>query len=216
MTTYTILPPALTTFVDINGVPLVGGSVFFYIPNTSTPKATYQDANGMTLNSNPVILNSRGEGQIYGTGQYRQVVQDSLGNTIWDGLTQDIFSLINGSMTAQLNVAQTWTAAQRGGVQALTDAATIALDLSLANNYSVTLGGNRVLGNPTNEVAGQPGQIVVTQDATGARTLSYGTNYKFAGGTPPVLTTTAGAVDILSYYVESATRITVTSVLNSK
>ena len=115
---------------------------------------------------------------------------------------------------AGLAVAQSFTKAQRGTVVALTDAATIAVDLSLGNNFSVTLAGNRTLGAPTNQTAGQSGVIVVTQDGTGSRTLAYNSVYKFAGGTAPTLTTTASAVDVLAYYVESASRITVTSLLN--
>ena len=116
---------------------------------------------------------------------------------------------------AGLAVTQSFTKAQRGTPVALTDAATIAVDLSLGNNFSVTLGGNRTLGDPSNVTAGQSGVIVVTQDGTGSRTLAYaGTKYKFAGGTAPTLTTTAAAVDVLAYYCESATRITVTSLLN--
>jgi hypothetical protein len=115
---------------------------------------------------------------------------------------------------AGLAVAQSFTKAQRGTVVSLTDAATIAVDLSLGNNFSVTLGGNRTLGAPTNQTAGQSGVIVVTQDSTGSRTLAYNSVYKFAGGTAPTLTTTASAVDVLAYYVESSTRITVTSLLN--
>jgi hypothetical protein len=87
--------------------------------------------------------------------------------------------------------------------------------MSLGNNFAITLGGSRTLGDPTNVTAGQSGVIVVTQDGTGSRTLAYaGTKYKFAGGTAPTLTTTAAAVDVLAYYCESATRITVTSLLN--
>ena len=117
---------------------------------------------------------------------------------------------------AGLGLAQSFTKAQRGAVVALTDGSTIAVDMSLGNNFSVTLGGNRTLGDPTNVTAGQSGVIVVTQDGTGSRTLAYGgTKYKFAGGTAPTLTAgTGGAVDVLAYYCESATRITVTSLLN--
>ena len=117
---------------------------------------------------------------------------------------------------AGLAVAQSFTKAQRGDVVSLTDAATIAVDLSLGNNFAVQLGGNRTLGDPTNVTAGQSGVIVVTQDGTGSRTLAYaGTKWKFAGGTAPTLTAgSGGAVDVLAYYVESATRITVTSLLN--
>ena len=116
---------------------------------------------------------------------------------------------------AGLAVAQSFTKAQRGTPVALTDAATIAVDLSLGNNFTVTLAGNRTLGAPTNVTAGQSGVIVVTQDGTGSRTLAYNSVYKFAGGTAPTLTAgVGGAVDVLAYYVESASRITVTSLLN--
>ena len=115
---------------------------------------------------------------------------------------------------AGLAVAQSFTKAQRGTPVALTDASTIAVDLSLGNNFTVTLAGNRTLGAPSNVTAGQSGVIVVTQDGTGSRTLAYNSAYKFAGGTAPTLTTTASAVDVLAYYVESSSRITVTSLLN--
>jgi hypothetical protein len=95
-----------------------------------------------------------------------------------------------------------------GTTVALTDAATVAVDLSLANYYTLTLGGNRTLGAPSNQNAGQSGVIVITQDGTGSRTLAYNSVWKFPGGTAPTLTTTANAVDVLVYYVESATRIT--------
>lgn len=108
---------------------------------------------------------------------------------------------------ARLGVAQTFTKAQRGAVVALTDGATITPDFALSNNYEVTLAGNRTLANPTNIVAGQSGVIKIAQDATGSRTLAFGSYWKFEGGAAPTLTTTASAVDDLVYYVESATRI---------
>ena len=120
---------------------------------------------------------------------------------------------VNGNAGAISNVAvtnavQSFTVAQRGTVTALTDGATITPDFAAANNFSVTLGGNRTLANPTNLTAGQSGTIVITQDGTGSRTLAYGSYFKFAGGTAPTLTTTAAAVDVIAYYVESSTRIT--------
>ncbi|WP_287323720.1 hypothetical protein [Mesorhizobium sp.] len=89
----------------------------------------------------------------------------------------------------------------------LTDAATIAVDMSTFINAVVTLGGNRTLGNPTNEKVGQTGCIRIMQDGTGSRTLAYGTDWEFAGGTAPVLTTTASATDLLFYHVIAADRI---------
>ena len=110
--------------------------------------------------------------------------------------------------TAKTDVAQSFSAAQRGSVSALTDGSTITADFAVANNFSLTIGGNRTLANPSNLTAGQHGVIVITQDGTGSRTLAYGSYWKFASGTAPTLTTTASAVDVLVYYVESSTRIT--------
>lgn len=110
--------------------------------------------------------------------------------------------------TAKTNVVQSFSVAQRGTITALTDGATITPDYATANNFSVTLGGNRTLANPTNLTAGQSGVIVITQDGTGSRTLAYGSYWKFSSGGAPTLTTTASAVDVLAYYVESTTRIT--------
>jgi len=118
--------------------------------------------------------------------------------------------------TAKTDVAQSFSAAQRGTISALSDGATITPDFAVANNFSVTLGGNRTLANPTNLTAGQSGVIVITQDGTGSRTLAYGSNFKFPGGTAPTLTTTASAVDVLAYYVESASRITARLVADVK
>lgn len=106
-----------------------------------------------------------------------------------------------------VGAVNSFTKAQRGAVVALTDGATITPDFSAGNNFSVTLGGNRTLANPTNLTAGQSGVIVVTQDGTGSRTLTYGSYYKFAGGTSTALSTAANSVDYLSYYVESTTRV---------
>lgn len=108
---------------------------------------------------------------------------------------------------ATLTAVQTFTAGQRGEVTALTDATSIATNLALSNNFSVTLSGSRTLANPTSAVAGQSGSIFITQDGTGSRTLAYGSNFKFAGGTAPVLSTAANSVDRLDYVVAAATKI---------
>jgi len=84
-----LLPNGKQQFFDANGNPLAGGSVTFYIPNTSTLKNTWQDAGQTIINSNPITLDASGEAIIYGSGGYRQVVKDSSGNAIWDQLTGD-------------------------------------------------------------------------------------------------------------------------------
>jgi hypothetical protein len=118
--------------------------------------------------------------------------------------------------TAKTDVAQSFTAAQRGSITALTDGATITPDFAVANNYSVTLAGNRTLANPTNLTAGQSGCIYITQDGTGSRTLAYGSAWDFGGGTVPTLTTTAAAVDVLVYAVRTTGSIAATLIRDVK
>lgn len=105
--------------------------------------------------------------------------------------------------TAKTDVTQSFTRAQRGAISALTDGATITPDFAVANNFSVTLGGNRTLANPSNLTAGQSGSIFISQDGTGSRTLAYGSQYDFAGGTAPTLSTAANAVDRIDYVVRT-------------
>jgi len=112
---------------------------------------------------------------------------------------------INGY--AQTGATNTFTGAQIGSITTLTDGATITPDFAVNNSFTVTLGGNRTLANPTNLVAGQSGVIIINQDGTGSRTLAYGTNYDFGGGTAPTLTTTANAQDMIAYFVVSTSRI---------
>ena len=123
--------------------------------------------------------------------------------------------------SGNVNIATTGVAAKlyvsgnaAQNVAALTDAATIAVDMGTANNFSVTLAGNRTLGNPTNLLAGQSGVIFVTQDATGSRTLAYSSFWDFSNGTAPTLTTTANAVDAIVYTVRTSTAIVASLISN--
>jgi hypothetical protein len=115
---------------------------------------------------------------------------------------------------ALLSAVQSYSAAQRGTISALTDGATITADFAAANNFSVTLGGNRTLANPSNQTAGQSGCIWITQDGTGSRTLAYGSQWDFTGGTAPTLSTAAASVDCLVYAVQSSTKITASLITN--
>ena len=129
------------------------------------------------------------------------------------------FGKLQTQISAFLSTANVWTKAQRGAVVALTDAASVAVDLSLSNNFSLLttsgVGATRALANPSNAVAGQSGIIAVTTDAA-SRLLTFGTNYKFAGGTAPTLSATSAAVDYYSYYVETATRIFISQIKDVK
>lgn len=82
-----ILPPGLQQFQDENGAPLSGCKVYTYIPNTSTLKQTWQDPLQSTPNSNPVLCDSAGRVNIWGSGQYTELLRDQFGNIVWNKLT---------------------------------------------------------------------------------------------------------------------------------
>lgn len=111
--------------------------------------------------------------------------------------------------TAKTDVAQSFTAAQRGSSVTLVSGATVTPDFATGNNFDLALGVNATLANPSNLTAGQSGVIVITN---GAYTLAFGSYWKFPGGTVPTIT--QSAVSVIVYYVESATRITAQAILN--
>jgi hypothetical protein len=104
-----------------------------------------------------------------------------------------------------LSTDQVWAAADY--VTLNDSGGNIAVDMSLGFNFAMTMDGDYTLSNPTNTKNGQTGAIVLTQDGTGTQTLAYGSNWKFAGGTDPTLSTAAGSVDVLFYQVISSTVI---------
>ena len=144
---------------------------------------------GVTLSSSDNLLSTR-----------TQAAQIAL---IADGANQ--FGVIGERNAPSLGVAlldqaNVFTKAQTVTPVALTDAASIATDASLSNTFTVTLGGNRTLANPTNLPTAGAVIInwIITQDGTGSRTLAYGSKFKWPGGTAPTLSTAAGARDMVS------------------
>ena len=107
---------------------------------------------------------------------------------------------------AKTDVAQSFTVAQRGSISALgVQTSTVTLDMNTSNYFSLTANGNITIANPTNLTAGQAGAIIVT--ANGNYTTSFGSQWRFASGTAPTLSTTAGKVDRLDYVVQSSNTI---------
>jgi hypothetical protein len=78
-----LTPQGKQSYNDNAGNPLAGGKVWTYAAGTNTPKTTWSDAGETAPNTNPVILDARGEAVIFWDGAYKVVLQDSLGNTIW-------------------------------------------------------------------------------------------------------------------------------------
>ncbi len=143
----------------------------------------------------------------------------------WGAMTDEDKTKLDGIATgATANVGdavlandQNWTGAQRGNVTALSSSSnSTAVDFNSGNNFSLTLGENSTIAQPSNQVAGQSGSIFVTQDGTGSRTLAYHADWKWVGGTAPTLTTTAAAVDRIDYVVAAANKIHAVASLDVK
>ena len=96
------------------------------------------------------------------------------------------------------------TGGAAANITALSDGATITIDMATACHHSVTLGGNRTFAAPSNQVVGQAGSIFITQDGSGSRTAAFNSAFKFVGGTAPTLTTTASATDRIDYIIKSS------------
>jgi len=140
----------------------------------------------------PVKYNSTGGGSV-------TVQAPSTASTLTATLPASTTTLVG------VGSASAFTAAQSFTPYALTDGANISWDVNVAQKASVTLGGNRTMSAVTNIVAGTTYYLIVIQDATGSRTLSWTTTastngtFDFGTATAPVLTTTASAVDILAF-----------------
>jgi hypothetical protein len=97
------LPNGRQQFIDANGDPLVNGTVTMYQVGTEIYQNTWQDPNGTTLNTNPIVLDDLGSAAIYGSGSYRQILMDASGNTLWDevvdsGLNSDFSDEAGGGL----------------------------------------------------------------------------------------------------------------------
>ena len=101
-------------------------------------------------------------------------------------------------------------------ITAATSSTGITLDFGASCHHSVTLAHNTAFADPSNEVAGQSGSIIITQDGTGGRTASWNSAFKWAGGTAPTLSTGANAVDRIDYLVVAAGNIHAVASLDVK
>ena len=142
---------------------------------------------------------------VFGTGGDLEIFHDASDSIINDAGTGDLKLQLGGSTKFQLaSGGVSLTGGAAANITALSDGATITIDMATACHHSVTLGGNRTFAAPSNQVVGQAGSIFITQDGTGSRTASFNSAFKFVGGTAPTLTTTASAVDRIDYVILSS------------
>ena len=108
--------------------------------------------------------------------------------------------------TADANNLTTVSGAVLNSEATLSDGANVAWDVIASPVAKLTLGGNRNLSAPsgTTPAAGQFVSILVIQDGTGSRTLTFNAVYEFAADTAPTLTTTANLGDLFVFRYNGA------------
>jgi len=119
MATTSLSPTPKLQFFDLNGAPLSGGLLYTYEAGTTTPLASYTDSTGLIANTNPIVLDSRGEANVWLSGAiYKFALYTSASVLIWtvdningstfasnatgDGTTT-AFSVVNGFTAIYIN-----------------------------------------------------------------------------------------------------------------
>jgi hypothetical protein len=215
-------------FTPLLQIASTGAGSSFSIARYSTtaahePRLAFKKSASNTLNTNTLVSS---------TDTLGGVTFEGFGNTGWR-VAADIGAFVDGGTpsdssmpgrlvfsttadgasfpTERMRISSTGVVTIQNGavavIDTLTDAATITPNFAEACNFTVTLGGNRTIANPTNLTAGQSGSIFLVQDATGSRALSWGSYWDFAGGTAPTLSSLPNAVDRVDYIVRSSTSI---------
>ena len=228
------------TYEDGDGtIDLVSTNTTDLVTDTSPQLGGDLDSNGHDIkitDGEKLKLGDGNDGELYhdgnhtylkdvGTGNLRLAADDTIviqkntgGETIAnftpDGAVELYYD--NSKKFETTSTGCAFTGSVSGNLSAATSASTITLDLGTANYHTVTLAHNTTFADPSNEVAGQSGSIIITQDGTGSRTAAWNSAWKWAGGTAPTLSTAAGAVDRIDFLVVAAGNIHAVASLDVK
>jgi hypothetical protein len=179
-----LTPTAKQAFL-INGVPAVGAQLFTYLSGTTTKTDTWIDSSGATANTNPIILDARGEADIWLDPAIAYTFTFSP-STDSDPPTNAIWTVDNINEVANPFV--------------ITDASTSAIQLVDANNTGVQIA--YVVGDGLLEIApvttGTVGAAVVTIDPVPSSTATITTPDPLTISSDDSLTLTSGAALSLS------------------
>jgi hypothetical protein len=99
-----------------------------------------------------------------------------------------------------LKTGTTFTGGVDYATHAVTFGATMAIDASVADEFSTTLTASTgKFSNPTNPGVKRKIDFVIKQDATGGRTVSWDTKYSFGSGSAPTLSAAANKTDVVGF-----------------
>lgn len=187
-------PSPKAQFLDANGQPLVGGKVYSYAAGTSLPISTFTDASGVTPNTNPIILDSRGECNLWfaPATNYKLVLKSATDVTQWTVDNIATYGTIASQNANNVNIT--------GG--AITG-------ITATFNVTGNVTGNA--GTVTNGVYLATTQTLTNKTITGLASASTvndsaGTGYMIGyRKIPQSLNTTAAAADVAKHLYVSAT-----------
>ena len=132
------------------------------------------------------------------------VLATSSGDTVIQPTTYQkdiIIKQFDGTELVNFNdgAYSSFTSAALNPEATLTDASTISWNALTQPVAKVTLGANRTLGAASGGVAGQFVSLLIIQDGTGSRTVTFNAAYEFKDDTAPTLTTTAAKGDLFVF-----------------
>lgn len=166
---------------------------------------SYLDTDGTLSANSDLKIASQKAAKTYSDSK---VSDDAYNSATWDSVTTSAPSknAVRDKIETLMPISGgTFTGAVIESVVSLTDAATISVDATLGNIFTVTLGGNRTLGNPTGAVNGQKMVFRIRQDGTGSRTITLDTKYRLGSDITTVsLSTSANKTDYLGVIYHSS------------
>lgn len=178
-----LMPEGKQSFSNSAGVPLVGGKLFTYDAGTNTPRATYQDAAGLVPNTNPIILDARGEATVFWSGSYKVVLKDASDVTIWT--VDNVTSSDTASNNIQTNLAASSGSSLVGFLQSGANAVATTAQAKMRESISVLDFKNAAA------IAGD-----WTTAINAAIIAAAGKRLYFPGGTYPVTGVTVSGIEL--------------------
>jgi len=219
-----LIPNSVEEIIEgatLSAFPVTGKSSAIYITLDTNRTYRWSGSTYVEISPSPGTTDAVPEGSVnlYYTAARARADVDAIPNA-QKGTANGVATLDSASKVplaqmqaniARIDSSQQWSKSQIGQIVNLPYTSNLSLDLSVSNNFAMPLNGGLTLGLPSNIQPGQSGFLILTQDATGGRTITYNAIFKFAGGTPPVLSTAAGSVDYLCYFVETSGRIMISA-----
>lgn len=180
--TATLLPPASLQFADANGIPYAGGTLWTYIPGTTTPKASWKDAAQAVLNTNPIVLDIAGRCIIYGSGAYRTILSTALGVLVFDQLTTSTTPvIISPAMTPVVTASTTDAGLIAAGIDSdivpLLKSATVNVLLNTVVASGAISANPSIAFGPVGNAFATLGSIVQYGTTTSATLREFGASF---------------------------------------